>query len=115
MIDICKRLRQLREAKGRSHGGVARRSGMLRPYICRVECGHTIPQVETLTRWTKAPGITQSEFFAENITPQKSKKVARFTFYEKRLFELLRGLNVKDRRLILSVANMMAKQRGNHG
>jgi transcriptional regulator with XRE-family HTH domain len=114
MIDIGKRLRQLREAKGLSQGHIEERTGLFRCYVSRIECGHTIPQLENLEKWANALGVTLSEIFAENEIARKPAKLARLTFYEKRLLELLRGLNEMDRRLILSVANTMVKQWGKH-
>jgi transcriptional regulator with XRE-family HTH domain len=114
-MDISKRLRQLREEKGWSHGEVARRSGLLRPYICRVERGHTVPTLPVLERWTKALGVTLREFFAENVVARKTVTILRLTYYEKRLFGLLRRMDDVDRRLILSIGLAMAKQRSKNG
>jgi transcriptional regulator with XRE-family HTH domain len=115
MIDIGKRLRQLREAKELSQGDIQERTGLFRCYISRIECGHTIPQLENLEKWASALGVTLSEIFAEIEIQAKPARPARLTFHERRLLELLRGLDEMDRQLILSVANTMAKQRGKHG
>jgi transcriptional regulator with XRE-family HTH domain len=112
MINIGTRLRQIREAKGWSHGDIAKRTGLLRPYISRVECGHTAPKLETLERWAKALDVTMVGIFAENKIPEEPPKVVPLTSYEKRLFKLLGGLNEADRRLFLSVGNKMARQGG---
>ncbi len=53
-MDIGKRLRELREAKGLSQGEIERRSGLLRSYISRVEGGYTTPSLSTLERFSKA-------------------------------------------------------------
>ena len=45
---ISDRLRALREAKELSQGDIEKRSGLLRPYLSRIENGHTVPTVETL-------------------------------------------------------------------
>lgn len=53
-MDIGKRLRELREAKGLSQGDIERRSRLLRSYISRVEGGYTAPSLSTLEKFAKA-------------------------------------------------------------
>jgi transcriptional regulator with XRE-family HTH domain len=114
-MDICKRLRQIREAKGLSQGDIEERTGLFRCYVSRVECGFTVPQFATLERWVKALGISLSEFFKEGHEPPKPLKKVRVPFYEERLVELLKRLNKKDKRLLLSIASTMARQGGKNG
>src|SRR5260370_32730260 len=54
MVNIGKRLRKIRLAKNMSQGDVRNRTGLLCPYISRVENGNTIPSLETLERWAGA-------------------------------------------------------------
>lgn len=51
-------LRTLREAAGLSQGELAEKSKVPRETICRIECGHQSPTVETLEALAKALGIT---------------------------------------------------------
>jgi len=48
------RIRALREAKKLSQGDIQKRPGLLRPYLSRIENGHTIPSLETLEKLTQA-------------------------------------------------------------
>ena len=50
---IGDRLRAIREAKKLSQGDIERRSGLLRPYLSRIE-NHTVPSVETLEKLARA-------------------------------------------------------------
>ncbi|MGB7590079.1 MAG: helix-turn-helix transcriptional regulator, partial [Terriglobia bacterium] len=50
-MELGKRLRALREAKGLSQGDIERRSGLLRSYISRVEGGYTAPSLSTLEKF----------------------------------------------------------------
>jgi transcriptional regulator with XRE-family HTH domain len=109
MIDIGKRLRQLREAKGLSQGHIEERTGLFRCYVSRVECGHTIPQLETLGKWAKALGIPLSELFAEGRETSKPSRNVPAPFYEERLLDMLKLLDVRDKPLPLSIANTMTK------
>ena len=115
MINVGKRLRDLRVAKGLSQHGFARLNGFQQPYICNVERGHKVPKLPVLGKWTKALGISLAEFFRVEDTLPKPAKRVRLTFEEKRLFDALRRMSEADRRLVLSAANKMARQGGNHG
>jgi transcriptional regulator with XRE-family HTH domain len=53
-MNVGKRIRTIREAKGLSQADVEKRSGLLRSYISRVEGGHTAPSPQTLERLAKA-------------------------------------------------------------
>jgi transcriptional regulator with XRE-family HTH domain len=51
---IGDRLRVLPEPKKPSQGDVEKRTGLLRWFISRFECGHTVPAVETLEKFAQA-------------------------------------------------------------
>jgi transcriptional regulator with XRE-family HTH domain len=51
---IGDRLKEQREAKELSQGDIEKRTGLLRPYISRVENGHTVPSVETIEKLARA-------------------------------------------------------------
>ena len=53
-MNIGTRFRELRAAKGLSQGHIEKRTGLFRCYVSRVECGHTVPSLETLEKWAKA-------------------------------------------------------------
>ena len=63
-VSIGERLKQIREAKTMSQGDIEHRTGLLRCYVSRVENGHTIPNLETLEKWSKALSISMGELFA---------------------------------------------------
>ena len=60
---IGARLRALREQKGLSQGDVENSTGLLRCYISRIENGHTIPSLETLTRFASALDVPLYNLF----------------------------------------------------
>jgi transcriptional regulator with XRE-family HTH domain len=59
------RLRALREAKELSQGDIAKRTGMLRVYISRVENNHTVPSLETLEKFAHALQTPLYQLFYE--------------------------------------------------
>ncbi len=114
-LNIGKRLRELRQAKGFSQGDIQKRTGLMRSYVARVENGHTVPTLNTLRKWTKALGLPLGQFFADIKTLRERAKPVPVTPYEKRLFGVLSRVRERDRRLFLSLANSMARQGGRSG
>ena len=115
MIDIAKRLRGLREAKGLTQGDIEKRTGLFRCYVSRVECGHTVPQIGTLEKWAKALRVPLYQLFAENCVPDRSKTTVRLTYQDKRLLGLVKQMNQTDRRLFISMASLLVKSAGRFG
>lgn len=98
-----------------SQGDIERQTNLFRCYVSRVETGHTVPTLATLERWTKALGVSVGEFFAGAGPPQERVAFVPSTSFEKKLFGLLKHINLKDRKLLLAFATSMAKQEGKHG
>lgn len=56
-VKLGKRIRELRLAAGLTQAELARRTGIHRPNIARVEAGRHTPSLETLTRLAQAIGV----------------------------------------------------------
>jgi transcriptional regulator with XRE-family HTH domain len=123
---IGDRLRAMREAKKLSQTDLERRTGLLRCYISRVENGHTVPSVETLEKFAGALEIPVYQIFydgehppepASLALPAKNGDANGFGSDEKdaRLLDRFRRLlgrtSASDRKLLLCMANKMAKSR----
>jgi transcriptional regulator with XRE-family HTH domain len=121
---IGDRLREMREAKQLSQGDVEKRTGLLRCYISRVENGHTVPAVETLEKLARAFEVPVYQLFYEGEEPPKlpdllkrkspadiawgsSGKDAR---YLSKLRRVLGKANEQDRKIILLMAQKMARR-----
>lgn len=72
---IGQRLREIREMKNLSQDDIEKATGLVRPYISRVENGHTIPSVGTLQKWTKALEMQLYQVLYEGDKPPKPPKV----------------------------------------
>ena len=59
------RLRQLRKAAGLTQAELARRTGIHRPNIARVEAGRHTPSLETLARLASAIGVPTTAVLIE--------------------------------------------------
>jgi transcriptional regulator with XRE-family HTH domain len=73
---IAERLGHFREAKNLSQGDVEKRTGLLRCYISRVECGHTVPAVETLEKSARALEVPMYQLFYGEEEPLPPFKVS---------------------------------------
>lgn len=111
MIDIGERLRELRKAKGLSQGDIVERLGIFRSKVSAIECGYYVPRVCTLEKWTNVLGISLAQLFTESHESRRSFRKVHGPVYERRLLAFARRLNQRDKRLLVSVAKTMAKQR----
>ena len=75
LMQIGHRLKELREAKNLSQGHIQQRTGLLRCYTSRVECGHTVPTIETLEKYARALESPLYRFFYEGEEPPKKPKL----------------------------------------
>lgn len=121
---IGDRLRAFREAKKLSQGDIQKRTGLLRPYISRVENGHTVPAVETLEKFARALEIPLYHLFYDGEEPPKPPQLPKrlssediafgaqgkeARFLEK-LRRLLSRMSERDRALLLHAASRMARR-----
>ena len=65
------RRRALREEKKLSQGDIEKRTGLVRPYISRVENNHSVPNFETLEKWAQALEVPMYQLFYDGDKPPK--------------------------------------------
>jgi transcriptional regulator with XRE-family HTH domain len=121
---IGDRLRELREEKKLSQGDIEKRSGLMRPYISRIEHNHTVPTIETLEKWARALEVPMYQLFYDGEEPPKllnlpkrkssddiawgsSGKDARFL---NKLRRLLGKAAENDRKLLLHMTQKMVRR-----
>jgi len=121
-MNIGQRLQTLREEKNLSQGDIQKRSGLLRPYISRVENGHTIPAIDTLEKIAKALEVPLYELFYDGKQPPEVPAIlkrrsgdddawgssGRDADYLMKVRRLLKRMDEGDRRLILQMVQKMA-------
>jgi transcriptional regulator with XRE-family HTH domain len=116
---IGQRLRELREAKNLSQGDIEKRTGLVRPYTSRVENGHTVPSIETLEKYARALEVPLYRLFYESDEPPTKLKLraerakqwgAAAEEWFRTLAKLLRRMSEKDRKLLLTMAQQMARR-----
>src|SRR5712692_1737200 len=122
-MQIGQRLRELREAENLSQGDVEKRTGLLRCYTSRVECGHTVPAIETLEKYARALEIPLYKLFYEGEEPPKKPKLPLVEKMEpmwgatakewqelRRLTKALSRMHDRERMLLLGMAQRMASR-----
>src|SRR6201996_9041866 len=103
-------IRAFRLQKGLSQGDIEKKTGLLRCYLSRVENGHTVPSLDTLSKIALALDLPIAQFFAEDsravfTTHRLSDDKLRFLTQIRRYST---NLNESDRRLLLSMVKNCA-------
>jgi transcriptional regulator with XRE-family HTH domain len=65
-MQIGTTIRAHRLQKGLSQGDIEKKTGLLRCYLSRVENGHTVPSLDTLSKIASALDLPLSQFFMED-------------------------------------------------
>jgi transcriptional regulator with XRE-family HTH domain len=121
-MELGAKLRELRIAKNLSQGDIERRTGLVRSYTSRVEHGHTVPSIETLEKYASALNIPMYRFFTDEVSVSvpkllepkgesslwgaRSKERGAF----RKLAWALSRMDVRDRKLLVSMAQGMARR-----
>jgi transcriptional regulator with XRE-family HTH domain len=115
-MNIGQTIRDYRLQRGMSQGDIEKRTGLLRCYLSRVENGHTIPSLDTLSKIAGAMDLALSQFFSESghtngksSTPQLSDDEVRFLSQIRRYAT---NLNDSDRKLVLAMVKKMSSSSG---
>ena len=121
---IGQRLRDIRKAKNLSQDDIARATGFVRPYISRVENGHTVPRIEILAEWAGALGMQLYQVVYEGEEPPKPLNLPKD--YEGQLWgssgraarelallrRFLSKMTEAHRKILLALAGRMARGSG---
>src|SRR5215831_12115751 len=122
---IGHKLKEIREAKNMSQVEIAEATGLVQPYVSRVENGHTIPGVETLEKWASALKVPLYQILYDGEEPPRPLKLSgnhqelwgnsgRQMHDLKRLRQYLAKMNEGERELLMLLAGRMAT-RSRHG
>ncbi|HTZ88779.1 MAG TPA: helix-turn-helix transcriptional regulator [Alloacidobacterium sp.] len=104
-------IRGYRLQKGMSQGDIEKRTGLLRCYLSRVENGHTVPSLDTLSKIAHALDVPLAQFFSENSLGRELD-THRLNDDELRFLNQIRrysmNLNESDRKLLLAMVKKFA-------
>lgn len=104
-------IRAHRLQRGLSQGDIEKKTGLLRCYLSRVENGHTVPSLDTLSKIAVALDLPISQFFAEDSLGQHINKQKLSDDELKFLSQIRRyssNLNDSDRKLLLAMVRKFA-------
>jgi transcriptional regulator with XRE-family HTH domain len=111
-MNIGETIRAYRLQKGMSQGDIEKRTGLLRCYLSRVENGHTIPSLDTLSKIATAMELPLGQFFTDHMANGAAKNLPPLTEDEVRFLTQIRrysmNLNDSDRKLVLAMVKKMA-------
>src|SRR5215472_13638486 len=104
---VADRLRNIRQMKKLSQGEVAKRSGLYRSYLSRVENGHTVPTIATLEKIARALEIPMYQLFYENENSPEPPVIARGGTHRPAW-----GSTGKEARFLRELQRCLGKMRG---
>ena len=111
MIKIGTAIRAHRLQNGLSQGDNEKKTGLLRCYLSRVENGHTIPSLDTLSKIARALDLPITQFFADDSLG-KQANLQKLSDEELRFLTQIRrystNLSDSDRKLLLAMVKKFA-------
>jgi transcriptional regulator with XRE-family HTH domain len=111
MMKIGTIIRAHRLQKGLSQGDIEKKTGLLRCYLSRVENGHTIPSLDTLSKIALALDVPIAQFFAANSLDAQFNS-QKLSDEELRFLNQIRrysaNLHDSDRKLLLAMVKKFA-------
>jgi transcriptional regulator with XRE-family HTH domain len=117
-VDIGKRLRELRKAKGLSQRDIEDRTGLPKAYISIVENGRTTPTLQMLVRWAEALDVELYQLFAvghDQPVAAESPERTPVGAQERTLLGLFGQMPADDRALLISLARESVKRKSKQG
>lgn len=110
-MQIGTAIRSFRLQKGLSQGDIEKKTGLLRCYLSRVENGHTVPSLDTLSKIAVALDMPIAQFFADDSLGRQFN-VQQLSDEELRFLNQIRrystNLNDSDRKLLLAMVKKFA-------
>jgi transcriptional regulator with XRE-family HTH domain len=104
-------IRAHRLQRGLSQGDIEKKTGLLRCYLSRVENGHTVPSLDTLSKIALALDLPISQFFSEDALGREMNTKKLSDDELKFLSQIRRyssNLNDSDRKLLLAMVRKFA-------
>jgi len=104
-------IRAHRLQKGLSQGDIEKKTGLLRCYLSRVENGHTVPSIDTLSKIAISLDVPIAQFFADDSLNRQFEN-QKLGDDELRFLTQIRryssNLNESDRKLLLAMVKKFA-------
>ena len=108
-MNIGTMIKNARQKRGLSQGDLEKRTGLMRCYISRVENGHTVPSIETLSRIAQALELPLTELLPEEVAPGAG--VTEQQFLEE-MHRCLPMLSPGEREQVMEMVRRLAEAEG---
>ena len=110
-MNIGDTIRHFRLQRSMSQGDIEKRTGLLRCYLSRVENGHTVPSLDTLSKIAVALDLPIAQFFADDSMNHQFNS-QKLSDDELRFLTQIRryavNLNESDRKLLIAMVKKFA-------
>ena len=109
-MDIGRRLRELRLAKGLSETDLETRTGARPGHIAAVEEGREKPTIDTLEAWAGGLGVEMYQLFLagkRGLSSLQRDNIGALSAREKKLIRLFRSLSPADQGNLLFIGKKM--------
>ncbi len=110
-MQIGTTIRAHRLQRGFSQGDIEKKTGLLRCYLSRVENGHTVPSLDTLSKIASALDLPIAQFFSDDSL-NKQMNTQKLSDEELKFLNQIRryssNLNRNDRDLLLTMVRKFA-------
>lgn len=110
-MQIGTTIRAHRLQKGFSQGDIEKKTGLLRCYLSRVENGHTVPSLDTLSKIASALDLPIAQFFSDDSL-NKQMSTQKLSDEELKFLNQIRryssNLTKPDRELLLTMVRKFA-------
>jgi transcriptional regulator with XRE-family HTH domain len=110
-MQIGTTIRAHRLQKGFSQGDIEKKTGLLRCYLSRVENGHTVPSLDTLSKIASALDLPIAQFFSDDSL-NKQMNTQKLSDEELKFLNQIRryssNLTKPDRELLLTMVRKFA-------
>lgn len=102
VLDIAKRIKDLREIKELSIYDMTKRTGLSHSCILKIEKGERQPNLDTLTKLCEAMDVTLGEFFADDSSMALNDS-------ERTVVKAMKKLNKRQTEAIVKLLNSMTE------
>jgi transcriptional regulator with XRE-family HTH domain len=104
----AKMIRTLRLQKGLTQADLEKKSGLLRCYLSRLEGGHTVPSLGSLSKIAMALDVSIAQFFTEDSPAAGQTLSGADLRFMQKLQPCTAKLNREERALLLTLARRFA-------
>ncbi len=105
-MNVGATIKNVRQQRGLSQGDLEKRTGLMRCYISRVENGHTVPSIETLSRIAQALELQLTDLLPDGSPPPNELSEQQFLEEIRRYLPML---SANEREQVVGLVRRIAE------